>query len=337
MRFGMIVMAAFWSLVIVSASALTAYAAGISGTPGGNDVSYPQCGVTLPSQQAFGIVGVNEGLANTTNPCLADEKAWAQNSSGITRQAKVSFYVNTANPGNRRVADWPASNRDAMTGVVVRDPYGACAGKDDRACAWQYGWNMAELDAQIRGISSPGRYRWWLDVETITSWEPSTRNNRADLEGMVAYFHRIGGTVGIYSMASQWDKIVKTIPSTSSLYRLADWITGGKTPPPANANSRPVPPPPPGTRSARPGQGELPLGAAHRPGNRYRHPVDGFEDRPRLLVREVSDSRADLAPGDPQPISTDPRFRGDASRNCVNGPCGHQLMSSGGTRSSSRA
>src|ERR1039457_2468788 len=77
MRFGMIVMAAFWSLVIVSASALTAYAAGISGTPGGNDVSYPQCGVTLPSQQAFGIVGVNEGLANTTNPCLADEKAWA--------------------------------------------------------------------------------------------------------------------------------------------------------------------------------------------------------------------------------------------------------------------
>ena len=44
---------------------------------------------------------------------------------------------------------------------------------------------------------NPGQYRWWLDVETITSWESSTRNNRADLEGMAAYFHHIGGTVGI--------------------------------------------------------------------------------------------------------------------------------------------
>jgi hypothetical protein len=133
----------------------------------------------------------------------------------------ISFYVNTANPGNLRVADWPTDNYDLITDRVVSDPYGGCAGRDDRACAWQYGWNIAELDAQTRGVSNPGRYRWWLDVETITSWESSTRNNRADLEGMVAYFHRIGGTVGIYSMASQWDTIVKTIPSTSSLYRLA--------------------------------------------------------------------------------------------------------------------
>ena len=241
MRFGMTVIAVFGSLVIVSASALAAYAAGISGTPSGNDVSYPQCGKTLPSRQPFGIVGVNEGLANTTNPCLADEIAWAQNSSGITRHGKVSFYVNTANPGNLRVADWPTSNHDPIAHVVVSDPYGGCAGKDDRACAWQYGWNIAELDAQNRGILSPGRYRWWLDVETITSWESSTRNNRADLEGMVAYFHRIGGTVGIYSTASQWDKIVKTIPSASSLYRLADWIPGARTLAQAMANCRLVP------------------------------------------------------------------------------------------------
>jgi hypothetical protein len=58
---------------------------------------------------------------------------------------------------------------------------------------------------------------------------------------MVAYFHRIGGTVGIYSMASQWDKIVKTIPSTSSLYRLADWIPGARTLAQAKANCRSVP------------------------------------------------------------------------------------------------
>jgi len=241
MRFWVTVIAAFGSLVIVGASALTAHAAGISGMPSGDDVSYPQCGKTLPSRQAFGIVGVNGGRANTTNPCLAKEIAWAQDSSGITRQARVSFYVNTADPGNLKVADWPASNDDPITRVVVGDPYGVCARRDDRACAWQYGWNAAERDARTRGISRPGRYRWWLDVETITSWEPSTRNNRADLEGMVAYFRRIGGTVGIYSTTSQWDKIAKTIPSTSSLYRLADWIPGARTLAQAKANCRLVP------------------------------------------------------------------------------------------------
>jgi hypothetical protein len=128
-----------------------------------------------------------------------------------------------------------------MTGRVIRDPYGACAGSDDRACAWQYGWNMAQRDAQTRGISDPGRYRWWLDVETATSWEPSTRNNRADLEGMVAYFHRIGGTVGIYSTAFQLHKILKIIPSTSPLYRLADWIPGARTLAQAQANCRLAP------------------------------------------------------------------------------------------------
>jgi hypothetical protein len=241
MRFWVTVIAVFGSLVIVGASALTAHAAGISGMPGGDDVSYPQCGKTLPSGQAFGIVGVNGGRANTTNPCLANEIAWARNSSGTTRQARVSFYVNTADPGNLKVADWPVSNDDPITRVVVSDPYGGCARRDDRACAWQYGWNAAEFDAQTRGISGPGRYRWWLDVETITSWEPSTRNNRADLEGMVAYFRRIGGTVGIYSTTSQWDKIAKTIPSTSSLYRLADWIPGARTLAQAKANCRSVP------------------------------------------------------------------------------------------------
>src|ERR671920_2353469 len=35
----------------------------------GNDVSWPQCNKALPEDPAFAIVGVNNGLANTTNPC----------------------------------------------------------------------------------------------------------------------------------------------------------------------------------------------------------------------------------------------------------------------------
>ena len=241
MRFGVTVAAILGSLLIFNAPTLTAYAKGTSSIPTGNDVSYPQCGKSLPSRQAFGIVGVNEELANTTNPCLAAEITWAQNSSGTTKRPKASFYVNTANPGHHRAADWPANNDNPITGVAVRDPYGACAGGDNAACAWQYGWNIADLDARTHGVSNPGSYRWWLDVETINSWESKTRNNRADLEGMVAYFHGIGSPAGIYSLPSQWHQIVGTAPSNSSLYHLADWIPGARTLARAKANCRALP------------------------------------------------------------------------------------------------
>jgi hypothetical protein len=228
MRFGATVTVVLASLAIVSASAAAAYA-GPPRMPTGNDVSYPQCGAALPSGQAFGIVAVNDGLANTTNSCLAAEISWAQASTGAARQPKASLYVNTADPGPHKVADWPANNDNPANGAHVRDPYGRCAGGNSRACAWQYGWDMAALDAQTRGVPNPGRYRWWLDVETINSWESSTQNNRADLEGMASYFRRIGGTVGIYSTPKQWDPIVGTVPSASPLYRLPDWIPGAKT------------------------------------------------------------------------------------------------------------
>jgi len=241
MKFGLTAMVVLGSLMIVNTPALMAYAAVTRSTPTGNDVSYPQCGKALPSRQAFGIVGVNEGLANTTNPCLADEIAWAENSSGTTRQPKTSFFVNTANPGNLRVPDWPVNNDDLVTGLAVHDPYGRCAGGNNAACAWQYGWNTAALDARTRGVPDPGGYRWWLDVETTNSWESSTRNNRADLEGMVAYFHHIGAAVGIYSIASQWDQIAGTVRSASSLYRLADWIPGARTLSKARANCHSAP------------------------------------------------------------------------------------------------
>src|SRR3954470_21778159 len=77
---------------------------------GGYDVSYPQCGTTLPTDQAFGIVGVNGGLATTANPCLGSQLAWAWRSSGaVTTQPKAQVYLNTANPGQIRnqVTTWP--------------------------------------------------------------------------------------------------------------------------------------------------------------------------------------------------------------------------------------
>jgi hypothetical protein len=239
MKVGATAAAVLASLAIVFASA-AASSGQQSGLPTGNDVSYPQCGITLPASQAFGIVAVNDGLANTTNPCLTAEITWAQTSSGGARQPEVSLYVNTADPGNRGVTDWPGNNDDPITGNRVADPYGNCSGRNDRACAWQYGWDLADLDAQTR-VPGPGSFLWWLDVETINSWQSSAPENRADLEGMVSYFRRIGGTVGIYSTAKQWDPIVGTVPPASPLYRLPDWIPGAKTLAQAKKNCRLAP------------------------------------------------------------------------------------------------
>src|SRR5258708_3621786 len=88
----------------------------------GHDISYPQCGKTFPSKPAFGIVGVNGGLANDLNPCLGPTSAypsykqselyWAVSAAtGSTTQPKASLYLNTADPGNlyngKPIADWP--------------------------------------------------------------------------------------------------------------------------------------------------------------------------------------------------------------------------------------
>ena len=207
----------------------------------GNDVSYPQCGQALPSGQAFGIVAVNEGLPNNTNPCVADEISWAQLSSGGGQQPKAALYVNTADPGNHGISDWPSSNTDPLYGFRVWDPYGTCRGGNSQACAWQYGRNMAELDARTRGVPNPGSYRWWLDVETVNSWETNAGNNRADLEGMAAYFLHLGARVGLYSTPKQFQPLTGTVKAGSPLYRLPDWIPGAKTLAQARKNCRLAP------------------------------------------------------------------------------------------------
>ena len=211
--------------LLLVAQALPAEAATPAGV--GNDVSWPQCGKTLPKGQAFGIVGVNNGLANTTNPCLATELSWAGASAGGTGQPRVALYVNTANPGTAG-SWWPSSNTYA--GTTVSNPYGQCtAGAVGAACSYMYGWAKAYDDANIRGISGPSSYRWWLDVETGNSWSSDTAANRADLEGMAAYFASIGATTGLYSSPTQWAQIAGAVPASSPLYNLPNWLTGSRT------------------------------------------------------------------------------------------------------------
>jgi hypothetical protein len=193
----------------------------------GNDVSYPQCNKPLPNNPAFGIVGVNSGLANSTNPCLQTQLAWAQKSTGGTGQPKAAVYVNTGNPGDvlaqYQVQDWPSSS-------VAADPYGQCSGTytDNMACSWEYGYERAQADASNRGVANPSTYQWWLDVETYNSWTSRPDNNTATLEGMTYYFQSVlGSRVGLYSTAVQWAEITGgAVGLTSNLGGLDSWLPG---------------------------------------------------------------------------------------------------------------
>lgn len=227
------------------ASAAKPSSGGGTSEPVGYDVSWPQCGKKLPTGQAFGIVGVNGGNAANTNSCLATQLAWALKSVGGTNQAKVQLYVNTANPGEviDQITTWPTSGTD-KTGYTPVNPYGTCTGTatNDLACSWQYGWNRAVEDhidrfapaARANGIDPSAPQFWWLDVETMNTWQSGSpealARNVATLEGMTSYFTSKGSTVGLYSTATQWATITgNQISETSNLNGLANWRPSGSS------------------------------------------------------------------------------------------------------------
>jgi hypothetical protein len=228
--------------------ALPATSASAAPSTVGHDVSHPQCGETLPTGQAFGIVGVNGGLATTANTCLATQLRWASRSSGaVDAQPRAQVYVNTANPGEVRdqVTTWPSSGST---------PYGTCDGRNTTACSWQYGWERVRTSvssffvpaAETAGVDAdPAHYTWWLDVEDANTWQSGSTaaqaRNRAALEGMAAYLNARGATVGLYAVPMQWRQIVGTVPSGSNLYRLDSWLPGASTLSGASANCRKAP------------------------------------------------------------------------------------------------
>lgn len=219
----------------------------------GYDISYPQCGKRLPTDQYFGIVGVNGGTAASTNPCLATQLAWAKSAKSGSNQPKVQLYVNTANPaqdGAYTWANWPTASTD-------NNPYGDCVGTrtNDLACSWQYGWNRSvETEAYFvakakeAGLSSfsAGNYTWWLDVETMNSWQSGSADaltrNVAAIEGFAAYYQSKGAKVGLYSTEYQWGVITgNSFKEGSNLIGLANWRPSGASLNNAKANCSAVP------------------------------------------------------------------------------------------------
>ena len=178
---------------------------GATKTPRGYDISYPQCGAAYPSKPAFAIVGVNGGRPYVAgNPCLASQITWGG-------REKAELYVNTANPNPQDSSFWPTGR----TTPRFCDP----AAVNSANCSYDYGWyaaadSFAKAQAaysELKISASPAATAWWLDVETSNSWQASTTNNVAVLQGEVDYLQSVGVTkIGFYSTTVQWNQITGT-------------------------------------------------------------------------------------------------------------------------------
>ena len=165
----------------------------ISGSPyapgaTGKDISWPQCGGTAPLAGSLAVVGVNDGHAFSTNPCLASEAAWGGGG--------LSVYLNLNSPSD--------TSRD-MSG-----PAGNCSTADAACQAYNYGADAVSYSlsaAQGAGVSARV---WWLDVETGNTWSPSTAENDSVVRGALAELAAHKDLAGIYSTSYQWSVIAGT-------------------------------------------------------------------------------------------------------------------------------
>ena len=198
----------------------------------GYDIGYPQCNGTFPANPGFGIVGVNDGLPFSANPCLGtgggpSELQWAGISAGL--------YANTANPGPQLSSHWPNGQTSPKPCNTSANP-----GSNTAECAYDYGWNAAlnsyqdAVNAYIAvGWASAGATRtpvanaWWLDVESANSWTTNTAFNVDELSGEADYLKSVGAaSVGFYANASDWQTMTG---NTSSFAAYPSWVPGASS------------------------------------------------------------------------------------------------------------
>ncbi|HSW78417.1 MAG TPA: hypothetical protein VLF88_00145 [Candidatus Babeliales bacterium] len=163
-----------------TAAAQSVYPSGSTGS----DVSYPNCSALVP-KSSFGIVGVNGGSVYSYNGCLAKEASHYTN---------LSLYINTG---------W----YDQSLNINPNSPR-TCSAEDKNCLAYNYGFNAATQAvnyAKNQGVNSS---TWWLDVETMNTWNSDTAQNQNSLQGSYdALKSNSATTIGAYSTTAQWQTI----------------------------------------------------------------------------------------------------------------------------------
>jgi hypothetical protein len=186
------------------------------GAVAGNDISWTQCSVAqggfanpMPGSTAkFLVLGLSQGRAFTTNPCLGEQLAFARD-----RHLLVSAYVFPSYPTNPQYATYG-----------VKGPYPT---KTVQGRLMNVGWQQAAYwtaAAKKVGLRTP---MVWVDVEQRNKdprWtaRPADRNLPV-LKGLLAGLKHYGYRTGIYTTSSHWTEITGGVR-----LGLPEWRTVGR-------------------------------------------------------------------------------------------------------------
>ncbi len=164
----------------------------------GFDISKYQCSSFPTGAHAIGIVQVDGSSSGNTNPCLAQEAAWA--GGGLNLYTYLTYTTSTTNE--------PGCNGDT-----------SCNAGYEAAL-------FAYTDAQNAGAGSTS-IPWWLDVETAgANWSGDFNENARFVQGALNALHESEGIpdVGIYASPGVWNNIVGNYQPDVP-YWMADYLS----------------------------------------------------------------------------------------------------------------
>jgi hypothetical protein len=163
----------------------------------GFDISVYQCSSFPSGDHQIGIVEVDGSSSGNTNPCLAQEAAWA--GGGLNLYTYLTYGTSTT-------------------------PEPLCNGDTSCNAGYQAGIS-AYTDAQNAGAGSTS-IPWWLDVETASAnWSSNLSENAQFVQGALNALHETEGIpdVGIYASPDVWNTIVGNY-TPSVPYWMADYL-----------------------------------------------------------------------------------------------------------------
>jgi hypothetical protein len=188
-----------------------------AGVVAGYDISWPHC---TPAQGGFGnpmpdasakfvVIGLSNGRAFTTNPCLGDQLTFAR-----SRHLLTSAYVFPTYPTNAEYATYGK-----------KGPYPTSTAKGRLR---NVGWAQAAYwtaTAKRVGFRTP---MIWVDVEKREKYHTWTNRpqdrNLPVIQGLVAGLRHYGYRTGIYTPSAHWKEITGGVR-----LGLPEWTANGPT------------------------------------------------------------------------------------------------------------
>lgn len=174
----------------------------------GTDVSWPQCGGSLPmplDAARFVVVGLTDGPAFSANHCLREQVRWIRG-----HHRRVATYA---------VASYP--DRRELRRFGHRGPYraGTLRGRLRNVGYQQALLNLRRMHGT--GLHSPVL---WVDLEPSSTrpWHARRALNAAVVRGLVRGYRDAGQRIGFYSTSSIWREILGRLR-----FGAPEWRTAG--------------------------------------------------------------------------------------------------------------